>query len=203
MFSPLDPMNAAPDEKSLFKSMQNGDEKALETIFKRYYSRLCAFSLTIVHQQTVAEEVVADLFMGIWVKRDKIELKTSLKAYLFTAVKNLSINAIDKKKLLISFEHLPEYNHQFSDSALDLILQNEKIGHLNSIINAMPPQRQMVFRLHRIEGFSYAEIAETLGISIYTVQNHMAEAIKHMSHKHATIMNIVAMAASMCMITIC
>lgn len=178
----------------LFRKIQSGDDKALEILFKTYYSRLCSFALGFVKQPHIAEEIVADLFTNLWLKRSELELHTSVKSYLFSAVKNLSINVYHKKNNELYFDDtLKEIPHKLIDSPLDEMMFDETVKYVDKMIDAMPQQRRQVFRLNRIEGLSYKEIAHILGISAFTVQNHMTEATRYIALKRHSLVDYLTL----------
>jgi len=80
------------EDFELFNKIKQNNSKALDELFSRYYRGLCHFSFKIITDNELAEEAVSDVFLNIWLKRNEIEIKTSLKAYLFTAVRNQSLN---------------------------------------------------------------------------------------------------------------
>jgi RNA polymerase sigma-70 factor (ECF subfamily) len=170
------------EDLELFNKIKQNNSKALDELFTRYYRGLCHFSFKIVKNIELAEEAVADVFLNIWLKRDEIEIKSSLKAYLFTAARNQSLN-YHKKNSRIFFEDLEllENENLPSDLAADHSVNlNSTLEEIESIVGQLPEKRQLIFRMNRFDGLSYKEIAEILSISINTVQNQMVKAVKFM-----------------------
>ncbi len=173
------------DDNKLFSFIKENNNKALKVLFERYFVRLCEFSEFYVKNLSLAEEVVADVFLNIWINRNKLKIKTSLKAYLYTSVRNRSINYLIKEKRNIEkFEELAEKNDLHIDNSpfVDLSLM-ELENAIESLIQKLPPKRQLIFRMNRLYGLKYKEISELLSISVNTVQNHMVKAIEFMT-KH-------------------
>jgi RNA polymerase sigma-70 factor, ECF subfamily len=129
-------------------------------------------SLHFKYVQSVdhAEEVVSDVFLKVWKNRHKIEINTNFKAYIYIATKNQVLNYLEKEKR--DFESLDDYHPDE-----ELIFQ-ELENHLEVFVNKLPLLVQSHFKLSRIEGFTYREIAEILSISIHTIQNQIVKAVK-------------------------
>jgi len=173
------------DDKKLLTLIKENNNRALKVLFERYFVRLCEFSEFYVKNLTLAEEVVADVFLNIWINRYKLKIKTSLKAYLYTSVRNRSLNYVIKEnrnieniKELARNNNLPIDNSPFVEMSL-IELENA----IEALIHKLPPKRQLIFRMNRLYGLKYKEIAELLSISVNTVQNHMVKAIEYMT-KH-------------------
>ncbi len=169
------------DDK-LFELIKDGNNRALKSLFERYFLRLCEFSMFYVSNTALAEEVVSDVFVNIWVNRKKIVIKTNLKAYLYTSVRNRSINYfIREQRKNETFFELPKESNIISENSPHVELSLMELENaIESLIQQLPPKRQLIFRLNRIYGLKYKEIAELLSISVNTVQNHMVKAIEFM-----------------------
>ncbi len=171
------------EEKKLFERIKNGDEKAFELLFYKYYGHLCVYAAKIISDETSAEEIVQDLFVKLWEKRQQLLIETSINNYLFRSVKNLCFNYIQHNKTKIQHAKnvLSETESNFSDDdsypEIDLALRIEES------INSLPGKRKEIFRLSRQEGLKYHEIAEKLNISIKTVETQMSLAIKSLREK--------------------
>jgi RNA polymerase sigma-70 factor (ECF subfamily) len=169
-------------EKELFNKIKQNDQAALEKLHRQYYQALCTFSCNYVKSVHAAEEVVSDVFLNLWLKRNSIHIKSSIKSYLYTSVRNQSINYRNTQKQ--TFEEIEDncFECESSDQHADAKVNYTETLHLvEKIIRELPPQRQTIFRLNRIDGLKYKEIAEILSISVNTVQKQMTEAVKHIS----------------------
>lgn len=164
------------------KRIKADDQKALELLFEKYYYSLCRFAKLFVKSTDLSEEIVSDVFFNIWQNREKLEINGNLKSYLFVAIKNQSLNVLNKNKF--SFESIEAVDHQqsFSSYTAEYSISYLEIKkEIEVIIEELPPQRKIIFKLNKIEGFKYKEIAEILSISVSTVQKQMVEAVKYMS----------------------
>lgn len=181
-------------DSELLIKIKNNDTNALNILFKRYFSVLCYFSFQFVKSRDLTEEVVSDVFLNIWLKRGSIVIKSSLKAYLFTAVRNQSINYMKKKDY--HFEELEIVDKEGKISSLradDFLIYKDLENEIENIVQKLPEKRQLIFRMNRFEGLSYKEISEILSISINTIQNHMVKAVKFMSKQHAQLKKIISL----------
>lgn len=159
--------------------LRNGSELVFETIFKDYYERLCNYANTYINDLMESEEMVQSTFLALWEKHEIIEIHTSLKSYLYRAVHNNCINHI--KHLQVRREHSDEYLHyadiEYEQASNDLI-GKELEKKINSTIESLPPQCQTAFKLSRFENLTYNEIAEKMGVSVKTIENHMIKALR-------------------------
>ena len=166
----------------LLERIKENDQSALECLFEKYYYRLCDFAFQYVRSVDLAEEVVSDVFLKVWKARHKMEVKTNFKAYIYTATRNQALNYLEKEKR--DFESIDDilYGKPSDDYHPDeeLIFQ-ELENHIEVLINKLPPRRKLIFKLSRIEEFTYREIADILSISIHTVQNQMVKAVKKLA----------------------
>lgn len=135
-----------------------------------------------------AEEVVQDVLLKIWQNRGKIEKSGFLEGYIFKITKNLLLNKIrTKSRKIIPTQELPM--EMIGDASTDQsILLEDMQNFLSRAIEGMPPKRQAIFKLSRIEGLSNKKIAKKLGLSEKTVENQIGRAIKYlrsyMSYTH-------------------
>lgn len=150
-------------------------QRAFEELFKTYFNPLMAFSRRILGNEDDAREVVHQVFINLWEKRDEIDTTVSLKSYLFTSVNNRSLNVIrDRKKF--SSEEVPEEAEEWdAESRLEAMELEEQV---RGAIEALPERCREIFKLNRFEGLRYGEIASQLDLSVKTVENQMSKALK-------------------------
>lgn len=156
------------------------DSSSFEELFRSYFTPLMMFARKILVDEDDAREVVHKVFIALWEKREKVDLTTSLKSYLFTSVHNRSLNVLrDRKKF--SDEELPDLAGEWDVSTqIESMELEEKIGEA---IQSLPEKCRQVFELNRFEGLKYSEIAQQLGISVKTVENQMSKALKILREK--------------------
>jgi RNA polymerase sigma-70 factor (ECF subfamily) len=130
----------------------------------------------LVGNPSDAAEIVNDVFVSVWDKRNTLELDDSLKAYMFQAVKNRSINHHKKvKPITTKLEYAKKTSSFTADGPL---LEKDQQKLLLNLLNQLPPKCKQVFVLNRIDGFKYKEIASLMDISEKTVEAQMTKALK-------------------------
>ena len=150
-----------------------------EGVFKSHYKELVLHAVRFVEEQEEAEEIVQNLFFEIWNKREKLTINTSIRAYLYSSVRNICLNFIKHKKVEYKYkEHNAHLIKQDSGTENDSMVQQELADKIDLAISKLPPERQKVFKMSRYEGLKYKEIAEKLEISVKTVEAQMGKALK-------------------------
>jgi len=163
----------------LFDKIKNNNQKAFEELFNLYYQNLCDFSFLMINNKSCAEEIVADVFANIWIKRKKIKINKNVKSYLFRSTKNTTISYLRKRKNNIEIIEEDQLNVFNAGSIPDeQIINKETYLKLIKLLNIIPERSREVFILHRFNGFKYRDIAEILEISIKTVEKHMTKSLK-------------------------
>ncbi len=158
----------------------NQDSK-FELLYRRFHPSLLAFAIYLTGSTADAAELVNNVFLAVWQKKDKLELDEKLKSYLFTAVKNRSANFHKRAKMTVV--ELQPHDKESSFRA-DLPLEEKEIENkLQSILNTLPPKCKQVFVMSRFDGLKNKEIAHLLDISIKTVENQMTKALKIFKEK--------------------
>jgi RNA polymerase sigma-70 factor, ECF subfamily len=169
------------NEQQFVFALREGNEMVFESVFKDYYNRLCNYAFGFVDDSDEAEEMVQNTFLNIWESREKIEIHTSIKSYLYRSVQNNCLNRIKHEKVRQTYGNYQQHHAEsFAESASQLVISHELQNQISEAFKSMPPQCRTVFELSRYENLTYAEIAEQLGISIKTVDKHMIKALKIM-----------------------
>ncbi|MDZ7658618.1 RNA polymerase sigma-70 factor [Fodinibius sp.] len=166
---------------NLVERIRQGDEQAFEKLFCEYYYDLCSFAYQFTSCEERAKDLVQDVFVKIWNRREKWKVHRSVKAYLLKAVRNTAINHINERG------HRSEVRENFSREMLQDIKpsvdlgvdkKDELVDQIWEAVVAMPKRRRRVFILYHRHGLSYDEISGVLDISRKTVENHMGLALK-------------------------
>lgn len=155
-----------------------------EQLFHHYYEPLCRFAFSLVDSVEMAEEIVSDVFVKIWKKQENLAIKTSLRAYLFTSVRNQSIDYLRKavRQRTQPAEICSSFPSNY-DSPEERTISSELEVFIEAAIDALPPQGRKIFRLSRDNGMKYHEIADHLHISIKTVETHMGRSLKYLRER--------------------
>ncbi len=161
----------------LLELLKNDQEQAIEYLFKRDAEYLYRVSLRVIKNPVIAEDLVQDVFFEFWRKRDRLNISTSIRAYLRRATINKTLNYIRDNKIILEddkgYEKLAS-----SDKPTQLLERKELREKINEGIDLLPPRARMVFILSRFEQMSYKEIAKEMTISPKTVENHISKALK-------------------------
>ncbi|MVT10704.1 RNA polymerase sigma-70 factor [Chitinophaga tropicalis] len=176
------------DENKYLQLFISGNEEAFDAIFKRYYEGLLNFAKVLLPYPTdEAEDIVAEMFCHLWQHRSQLTISNTLGAYLYVAVKNRVYDYYRRKKLLFDLpEAAPEENAVAGYQQPDhLLMYKDMVVHIRQLIEQLPPQMRLVFRLHRDEGFSYDQIAGLLNISVNSVKTHMFRALRILKEAYA------------------
>jgi RNA polymerase sigma-70 factor, ECF subfamily len=168
------------EDKELYLKLKEGEEKAFQTLFLKYYSAMCRFANQLLNDRELSEEIVQDMFVKIWEKRTVLNIETSVKHYFFRSVRNHCLNHIQHEKIK------KQYANKILESANQKInteqyyLEIDLIKRIEKSIASLPPKRREIFRLSREQGLKYKEIADKLGISVKTVEAQMGLALKYL-----------------------
>ncbi len=160
------------------ENIKNLDKAAFEQLFREYFKPLTAFAKKYVGDIDVAKEIVHEVFINLWTKKESIDIEKAVKSYIYTSTYNRSLNYLrDNKKFErnadLESNSINESIWNYSDQVETLELE-EKI---NKTINSLPEKCREVFILSRYDGLKYHEIAEKLNISVKTVESQMSKAL--------------------------
>jgi len=168
-------------EYDRLRALRKGDETAFEMIFKSYYQPLCHYAYTFLLDRDEAEEIVQAIFLNVWEKKAGLAIETSLKAYLYRAIRNGCLNAIKHQK--VKKKHAEEYiavSNASHEPVSESVISSELDQKIGDALMALPEQCRLIFKMSRFEELKYAEIAGQLNISIKTVENQIGKALKIM-----------------------
>ncbi len=148
-------------------------------IFNQYYQPLVQYGNTFMKDLDEAEDVVQQVFVSVWEKRESTEIHTSLRALLYRAVHNACLNRIKQQKVRRDYAQSEVQNHH--DHAVSDPLQEKELQQkIEEAVSLLPEQCAKIFRMSRFEQLKYQEIADKLGLSIKTIENQMGKALKLM-----------------------
>jgi RNA polymerase sigma-70 factor (ECF subfamily) len=166
------------------ENLQKGDVKAFDDLFNKYSSRLFRFSLKYLKSNEEAEEVVQEVFLYIWDKRDGLKPDQSFNAYIFTIAYNIIKKYFLKKSRDNAFKDDLIYSLLQQENKLDQIIDYKfLLEKVEKYIEALPKRRKEIFVKRKYDGLSVKQIAEELGISPNTVENQLASAQKQIQEE--------------------
>jgi len=169
-------MNAKDLE--IYDLLKTDGEKAMELIYNQYYSYLCHATYKILNDSNATEDIVQDVLMEIWKKKEVINITTSLKAYLRRASINKALNYLRSKKFKFDDEDSIKETFISTDNSHEKVEFDELSGVINKTIEGLPEKCRIIFSMSRFEQLSYAEIAGKLEISTKTVENQVSKALR-------------------------
>lgn len=162
---------------------RSDDQRAYKELFTTLYPALFRFSLEIVKSRQSAEEIISDVFMKIWERRKSLEEIVNLPVYCFVAAKNRSINELEKQKrqATCNIEEAGRYASNPSVNPEQMMISEEMLQRIYAVVESLPSRCKLAFKLVKENGFSYRETAEILHVSVKTVENQLAIALKKIS----------------------
>lgn len=159
--------------------LKNGNAKVYEALFKQWYQPLCYYAHSILHRQDDAEEIVQKTFYKLWDQREKMEIHSSIKSYLYKMVHNSCLNKIKQLKMQSGHHEQIAYFSEVSANHVEqTVVHNELNRQVELAIAELPERCREVFLLSRMQQLSYAEIAEKMQISPNTVETQIVKALK-------------------------
>ena len=164
-------------------NIRNGDEEAFSSLFREYYEQLYLFAGRFVKDPQSAENIVQDVFVRLWEQRTKLVITSNVKSYLFTAVKNHSLNHIKREKRLVTIDEQLDIAKNCIGSPEDEFIRNESFLSVQKAIDSLPEKCRMIYLMKRYDDLSYIEIGEILGITVNTIKTQMKRAIKTLNEK--------------------
>lgn len=169
--------------------LRQGSDDAFRYLYRHHYAAMCMVAWDYVGSRTLAESIVSDVIFKLWENHEKIEIHTSIRAYLVTATRHQCLDflksKVNRREVLVG--HIThgddEHNEIFSnlsdnDCPLGRLLEQELEGKVQDAIDALPPATRNVFLKSRIEGCKYEEISRDEGISVNTVKYHIKQALR-------------------------
>lgn len=171
------------DEIELLKRLSKDEKKAFQIIYERYWQRLYQLCFYYTAQREEAEDLVMNVFMSLWNNRSKIQID-NLEHYLVKAAKNQSLKFILKQqKKGKQTDELKEGSMlQVTLNSPEQLLEAKDLSQrINDNLKKLSPKTQQIFLLNREKGFTYEQIAGSLGISVKTVEYHISKAIHTLS----------------------
>lgn len=158
------------------------DERSFRLFVESYSDDLLYYACYLVSSREEAEEIVSDVFLDVWKRRSHLSEIQDMKAWLLTLVHNRSISCLRQRARVPDSVLLEEVGANALPSDLQTpdehLISREEIARINRVINQFPPRCRQVFVLAKIEKLPYKEIARMLGISVKTIDNHVASALR-------------------------
>ena len=156
-----------------------------EHAFKSHFKSLHAYACSILKEETIAEEMVQNVFFKLWEKKEQIQVNQSVTAYLYRAVYNECLNYLKHNKVKAAHRAHAVYTGREHENTTDPAVVKELELHIDQALNELPEQCRTIFQMSRYEELKYRMIADQLGISVKTVENQMGKALRLLRQKLA------------------
>ncbi len=166
--------------KSLIAS---GDQRRFRQLMELTSDELLIFAIGFLKDKETAEEIVSDVYVKIWNNRKELKNIKNLKSYLFISVKNGCLSHLRKAKLknVVSIDEFEEFFFYPVEGPENELIEKETLNQIYNAIEKLPPKCKLAFTLAKVNGLKYKEIAEIMGVSEKTVNNHLVHAINRLS----------------------
>lgn len=171
--------NTIGADRDLVERLINSDQAAFCELYAKYKKQLLYYTMRFIKSNELAEDIYQDAFTAVWQNRQFLDPERSFSSYLYTIVKNRALNAlrdIENDQQLKS--HILANSLDYSDNLEQRIQSNELRDIIEKAVKELTPRQRQIFEMSRNDQMSHKEIAESLGISIFTVQEHVSLAIK-------------------------
>jgi len=183
----------SPDisNEELIQRIKENNSIALKALFLRFNKNLCYFVFSYVKDSQVSEDIVSEIFISLWEKREKLFITGKVKLYLYTSARNKALNY--KRDSKLNFENLDSADRimlKMIDNPEDKLNYEELKNILDGLIDSLPEKRRLIFQMRRFDGLTHDEIAEILNISKNTVKNQMVKAIQFLNAQYPRLKKI-------------
>ncbi|PKQ63278.1 RNA polymerase sigma-70 factor [Labilibaculum manganireducens] len=166
-------------EQDIIRKFKSGDESGLRLLFDLYYVPLCAYAHKYFDSIDQAEDIVQEAFITLWEKNRLINFTGSIKSYLFSIVRNNSINKI-KKENQYRFEEIENQAYTIIEDKFESQNIEQRKENLYQEIEKLPGQCKKVFEAIVFEKMKYVEVADELNVSVNTVKTHYSRALRQL-----------------------
>lgn len=172
-------------DRELLEGLRRGDQDAFDAIFRAHYAELVGAAERLLHGRGLSEEVVQEVMLELWRRRDSIAIEESVRAYLYRATRNRALNVLRHERVVDAAAPRARGESATAAEAEDNVLDREIDVALAEAMDALPPRCREVFELSRVQGLRYSEIATVLGLSVKTVEAQMGKALRILRERMA------------------
>jgi RNA polymerase sigma-70 factor (ECF subfamily) len=173
------------EDAALLHRIRAGDEEAFDVLFRRYYQPLVAFTTALLKVRDIAEDVVQDVMLELWRRREALDMRESCRAYLFRAARNRALNELRHEEIVRRAE--PMALHEIAPApapaADEPVSTDELEVAIARAVTGLPVPLRECFEMSRRDGLKYSEIAQALDISIKTVEARMGRALRELRER--------------------
>jgi RNA polymerase sigma-70 factor (ECF subfamily) len=171
-------------EKEIIDEVKAGNRSIWTEVIKKYYAALLNFTIGFTKERESAEELVQDVFVNVWSKKDYLNIDISLRAYLYRATRNHALNYVKRRQFEFDYQkRLADTITPYKNEVDDQYHFNEVETALNEAIEALPEKRREIFKMSRYEDLTYKEISDALEVPVRTVHYQIGLALKELREK--------------------
>lgn len=175
----------------ILSDLKRGDPNAYKELFDTYYKPLCVYSLKYSDSYELAEDVVQDFFIKFWDEKLYMKLNGTISSYLYTSIKNNTLQALKKETRYFFLEIENQINDLMNEEDFDMLHIEEETKKLHKAIEGLPIKCREVFKAIALENQKYKEVALKFGVSVNTVKTHYSRALNQLRNSLALILMLL------------
>ena len=168
-----------PSDAQILEKLKKGSPTAYKKLFDRYYMPLSVYALKYCDSFQLAEDIVQDLFIKLWDEKIYLKLENTISPYLFKAVKNNTLKAVQTNSKY-QFEEIENQINELIIDDIDIEFLDQERKKLYQEIDSLPEKSKEVFKAIVLDSLKYKEVAAQLNISVNTVKTHYSRALKQL-----------------------
>lgn len=167
------------DEKDLLNQIAGGNEKAFRALYDQYHNKIYSVALKLTKNDVIAQDVVQEIFIKLWLNRDKLVGIEFFNAYLNTLIRNHVLNSLRRlANEEIFLQELIAEGQKSEGNTFDTIVYNDLRKRLYQAVSMLTPQQKKAYNFSRAEGLKHEEIATLMNVSRETVKKHITDALR-------------------------
>ena len=166
------------DDLSYWESSRSGDTEAFSFLFKKYYQPLFRFAGRFLQDYQLADQVVQNVFVDLWLKREQLEIRSSFKSYLYQMTRNQALNHLKKEAKTISLEKASNVPESTDKNPENILVEKEFSIAVHKAIEKLPAKCRQIYVMKRYDQLTSEEVGQILNISVNTVKTQMKRALK-------------------------
>ncbi len=164
-------------EREILLALRRGDQAIFQQVFNTCYEGLCRYAFTLLRDKDESEDIVQSMFVKFWERREELDIQQAVRPYLYRAVYNQCMNAIEHRGVKARHQVHSEFMHA-NEVQQPQVFAEELDDRIKQAVDKLPPQCRTIFMMSRYEELKYPVIAEKLNISVNTIQNQICKALK-------------------------
>ncbi len=177
--------NVKLSDELIVRRIKDGDSRAFDILFRKYYQRLFAFAQGFIRDEDLSKDIVQEVFITFWEKRGTIK-NIAIEAFLYKMVRNHCLNYIRNQKVFenktVKHENASKLEELYRIAILKdepyTLIEDELNQEIENVLKKLPETCRKVFELSRIEGLMNREIAERMNFSVKNVEKYISQALK-------------------------